>query len=333
MSTSSATNIEFTTWPNAAIRGCCFHFKQCPWRNFDRLGLTSEYQVVGSDIRRSFQNIGALPFLPIEDVLDAWIELKPTIPFDMDDFARYFEYTWIGTTGQRALFPPSAWNHHDASLALLPRSSNMAEGWHNGFRSLVRCSNPTIWSFLDALKLEQRLTDQKIAERLLLHPAPPDRRSGLTLTILKLFVRYVDDTLAVFDTRANALLFLKYLNSLHSNIKFTMECEEDEKLAFLDLLIMKSNDNIELTIYRKPTHSGVFTHFTSLTIRYRSLLTPLIMNSTVATSNSCQQFHQFCFKTLFMPFFILCNIFIYYYIIYQALFMSLFHIFVKSEAI
>ena len=36
--------------------------------------------------------------------------------------------------------------------------------------------------------------------------------------ILKLFVRYVDDTLAVFDTRANALLFLKYLNSLHPNI-------------------------------------------------------------------------------------------------------------------
>ena len=127
------------------------------------------------------QNIGALPFLPIEDVVDAWIELKPTIPFDMDDFARYFEYTWIGTTGERALFPPSAWNHHDASLALLPRSSNMAEGLHNGFRSLVRCSNPTIWSFLDALKLEQGLTDQKIAERLLLHPATPRSKKWVNL--------------------------------------------------------------------------------------------------------------------------------------------------------
>ena len=84
--------------------------------------------------------------------------------------------------------------------------------------------------------------------------------------ILKLFVRYVNDTLAIFDTRVkfNALLFLKYLNSLHPNIKFTMECEEDDKLAFLDLLIMKSNDSIELTIYRKPTHSGVFTPFYKL---------------------------------------------------------------------
>ena len=72
--------------------------------------------------------------------------------------------------------------------------------------------------------------------------------------ILKLFIKCVDDTLAVFDTQANALRFLKYLNSVHHDIKFTMECGEDDKLAFLDLLIMKSNDNIELKFYRKPTH-------------------------------------------------------------------------------
>ena len=70
---------------------------------------------------------------------------------------------------------------------------------------------------------------------------------------LKLFVRYVDDTLAVFGNKDNALLFRKYLNSLHPSIKFTMECKEDEKLAFLDLLIIKSNGNVELTVYRKPT--------------------------------------------------------------------------------
>ena len=35
---------------------------------------------------------------------------------------------------------------------------------------------------------------------------------------LKLFVRYVDDTLAVFDNKDNALLFLKYLNSLQYQV-------------------------------------------------------------------------------------------------------------------
>ena len=110
-------NAISSTWPNAVIRGCYFHFKQCLWRNFDRLGLTSEYHVIGSDICRSFQKVGALPFLPL----------------DMEDFVRYFEHTWIG---QAALFPPSSWNHHDASRALLPRSSNMAGGWHNGAATL-----------------------------------------------------------------------------------------------------------------------------------------------------------------------------------------------------
>ena len=37
-----------------------------------------------------------------------------------------------------------------------------------GLKSLVQCTNPTLWSFLDALKLEQGLTDQKIADRLML---------------------------------------------------------------------------------------------------------------------------------------------------------------------
>jgi hypothetical protein len=46
-------------------------------------------------------------------------------------------------------------------------------GWHNGFRSLVQCTNPTIWNFLTALKLEQGLTDQKITDCLMRRPPPP----------------------------------------------------------------------------------------------------------------------------------------------------------------
>lgn len=82
---------------------------------------------------------------------------------------------------------------------------------------------------------------------------------------LRLFVRYVDDTLAVFNNRSDALRFLDYLNSLHENLEFTMEQECDDKIPFLDLLIIRNRDTncIDLTVYRKPTHSGVFTDFTS----------------------------------------------------------------------
>ena len=109
---------------------------------------------------------------------------------------------------------------------------------------------------------------------------------------LKLFVRYVDDTLAVFDNKDNALLFLKYLNSLHPSIKFTMECEEDEKLAFLDLLIIKSNGNVELTVYRKPTHSGVFTHFSSfIPHRYKVALVKTLICRSYRHCSSWHLFH------------------------------------------
>ena len=115
-------------WPSATVRGCYFHFKQALWRNFHRFDLTPEYQVIGSDIRKSFQRIGAIPFVPDEDLDYTWDTLKPTIPNDMDDFVRYFESTWMGTAARRAQFPPSTWNQYDASLARLSRSSNMAEG-------------------------------------------------------------------------------------------------------------------------------------------------------------------------------------------------------------
>jgi len=76
--------------------------------------------------------------------------------------------------GRRKHCPVYCWNQYDCCLAGLPRSSNLAEGWHNGFRSLVQCTNPTIWKFLEALKLEQGLTDQKITDRLMRRP-PPQR--------------------------------------------------------------------------------------------------------------------------------------------------------------
>ncbi|KAL5252392.1 hypothetical protein ACHWQZ_G015232 [Mnemiopsis leidyi] len=53
------------------------------------------------------------------------------------------------------------------------RSSNIAEGWHHGFHSLMGCSNPTIRIFLDFLKKEQNLTDVKITQHLMRRSPSP----------------------------------------------------------------------------------------------------------------------------------------------------------------
>ena len=76
----------------------------------------------------------------------------------------------IGTTSTPPLYSHDSWNHHEASQMLLPRSSNVAEGWNNGFASLVNCHNPSIWKFLDCIKREQALTDVKITNILTRRP-------------------------------------------------------------------------------------------------------------------------------------------------------------------
>ena len=71
------------------------------------------------------------------------------------------------TSTTRPHFSHDMWNQHDASLMLIPRSSNIAEGWHHGFNSMLSCSNPTMWRFLDCLKAEQSLTDVRLPKRLM----------------------------------------------------------------------------------------------------------------------------------------------------------------------
>ena len=45
--------------------------------------------------------------------------------------------------------------------------------------------------------------------------------------------------------------------------KTSIETELLGKISFLDILIRKTPSSIVTTVYRKPTHSGVFTHYTS----------------------------------------------------------------------
>ena len=51
--------------------------------------------------------------------------------------------------------------------------------------------------------------------------------------------------------------FFAYINSIEASIKFTIECAKDDKLQFLDILIMKKKDGILATkINRKETYTS-----------------------------------------------------------------------------
>ena len=152
--------------------------------------------------------MGALPFVPLGDLDLAWRLLKPTIPSDMEEFTTYFENTWVGTSAKPPTFDTWSWNHHDSVLCGIPRSSNIAEGWHNGFKTLVGCTNPTIWRFFDCLKLEQAITDHKISRHL--NRDPPPRREAK-------WIRYderLDKVINDYDTYADVMQFLKVVAAM-----------------------------------------------------------------------------------------------------------------------
>ena len=79
----------------------------------------------------------------------------------------------------------------------------------------------------------------------------------------KLWVRHVDDTFCVVEEQY-AEEFHKHLNSISSSITFTLEREQNQSLAFLDVKVTRNKDNnISTTIYKKPTHTNRYLQFDS----------------------------------------------------------------------
>lgn len=72
----------------------------------------------------------------------------------------------------------------------------------------------------------------------------------------KFYKRY--DCFLVWSSDNESLGYLlNKFNSVHANIKFTMELETNKTLPFLDVLI-DYNQNTTFSVYRKDTHSGIY---------------------------------------------------------------------------
>ena len=58
--------------------------------------------------------------------------------------------------------------------------------------------------------------------------------------------------------------FFDHLNDVDSNINITIEQEQDDKLAFLDVLVMRTQDGkLATTVHRKTTHTNRYLNYHS----------------------------------------------------------------------
>ena len=79
----------------------------------------------------------------------------------------------------------------------------------------------------------------------------------------KYYRRFVDDTFALFRNLDEAHMFLNFINSLHPNIQFTVETEQEESLSFLDITVNRTNNRFSTGVYRKSTFTGLGLNFYS----------------------------------------------------------------------
>ena len=74
---------------------------------------------------------------------------------------------------------------------------------------------------------------------------------------------FIDDTF-VFVLPDKIGCIVNQLNSFDENIQFTFEMEKYNKLAFLDVMVIRNtNDTINTTIYRKPTNTDIYINWHS----------------------------------------------------------------------
>ena len=58
--------------------------------------------------------------------------------------------------------------------------------------------------------------------------------------------------------------FLSHLNGIiRPSIQFTMEEEQDQQIAFLDVLVKREGNKLSTAVYRKKTHTERYLNFRS----------------------------------------------------------------------
>ncbi len=105
--------------------------------------------------------------------------------------------------------------------------------------------------------------------------------------------RYLDDTFVLMDKGGSPDELLRIMNKKHSNMQFTVEHEKNKKIPFLDALVHLSNLGFSTSVYHKPTFTGVYLNWSSLTSRvYKIGLIKCLLGRTWRICSNFEFIHK-----------------------------------------
>ena len=145
---------------------------QSNWRYLQQnLGAHVIHQYkTSADYATTCRFLTSLAFIPaqhvttaFDDVADYYEEHNP----ELLPFLEYFEATYIGLPNRRGQpgrpvprFPINFWNMFERTQAGIARTNNIVEGWHSGLEATMGFHNPSIWKFMDAMRMKFAYQDR-----------------------------------------------------------------------------------------------------------------------------------------------------------------------------
>jgi len=101
------------------------------------------------------------------------------------------------------------------------------------------------------------------------------------------YVRYVDDILAIFNSNNHVHWFVRRLQN-NSVLKFTTEHMTGNKFHFLDVnLTVQSNGCITTSVFIKPTDTGTYSNFQShVPLTYKKSIVKTLVNRALKYSST-----------------------------------------------
>ena len=108
----------------------------------------------------------------------------------------------------------------------------------------------------------------------------------------KIFERYMDDVIrSIYESKIEEKV--QHINSLHENLQFTVEREEEGKIAFIDMKLIREGRKLSSTWYNKPTDTGLIMNFHALSPkRYKRSVVAGFVHRIHRACSTWDNFHQ-----------------------------------------